>query len=271
MSTTQDEGTRGEYALDSGSALGVEQLGFLERLLDHQTTGVLAATGIGPGWRCLELGAGGGSIARWLAGRAGPAGSVLAVDLEIGNVDVPPEVQVRRHDLNDGMPGGGPFDLVHARTVLMHLRRREDILRGLVDLLAPGGWLVIGEYVGPQEHLLSAPSRADADLFHRVQDVAHNVVGRGAGVSYEWPREVAGHMTAAGLVDVETIEYVHTSAGGDTAALLSSNYVRQLAEPLLAAGLTVDELDGYHTLMRDPRFRAWFYPYVCARGRNATG
>lgn len=268
--STQAEGTRSEYALDSASDLGREQLGYLEQLLDRQTTGVLAATGVGPGWRCLELGAGSGSIARWLATRTGSSGQVLAVDIDTANLTVPPEVQVIRHNINNGVPPGGPFDLIHARLLLMHLHGREQILRRLVDVLAPGGWLVIGEYVGPQDRLLSAPDQATATIFHRVQHIAHNVVARAAGVSYEWPRQVAGHMAGAGLANVETVEYTHTTTGGGTAALLSSNYVRQLEEPLLEASLSVAEIRGYHALMRDPHFRAWFYPYVCTTGQKVA-
>ena len=33
-----------------------------------------------PGWRCLEAGAGRGSMAAWLAGRVGPGGQVVAIE-----------------------------------------------------------------------------------------------------------------------------------------------------------------------------------------------
>ena len=35
-----------------------------------------------PGWRCLEIGAGRGSMATWLAERVGPAGQVVATDID---------------------------------------------------------------------------------------------------------------------------------------------------------------------------------------------
>ena len=43
--------------------------------------------GLGPGWRCLEVGAGSGSVARWLAAKVGPEGSVLATDIDTRWVD----------------------------------------------------------------------------------------------------------------------------------------------------------------------------------------
>lgn len=52
-----------EYLLDTGTDLGREQLECLELLLDGHTTAALTAAGIGRGQRCLEIGAGTGSIA----------------------------------------------------------------------------------------------------------------------------------------------------------------------------------------------------------------
>ena len=38
--------------------------------------------GIALGWNCLEIGAGDGSVARWMAARVGPTGFVLATDID---------------------------------------------------------------------------------------------------------------------------------------------------------------------------------------------
>ena len=101
--------------------------------------------GVGPSWRCLEVGGGGGSVAAWLSERVGPDGYVLATDidprflvtLKLSNVEA------RKHDiLNDELPEGS-FDLVHARAVLEHLPARQEALRQLVTTLTPGGWLLV--------------------------------------------------------------------------------------------------------------------------------
>jgi len=55
-----------------------ERLAVLEALFDPATRRVLEESGLRRGWRCLD-GAGGGSIARFLADRGA---SVLAVDLD---------------------------------------------------------------------------------------------------------------------------------------------------------------------------------------------
>jgi len=257
-----------KYLLNTGSDLGRLQMDYLEQLLDPVTTACLGEIGVEPGWRCLDLGAGGGSITRWLAERAGPTGTVVSVDLDTGHLADGPGVEVHRHDINDGLPVDGPFQLIHTRLLLLHLPRRAEILKTLVDALAPGGWLVVGEFWYQPRRVLSAPSDADARLYERVQDIGHNTVARGAGVSFGWAHEVDSHMADAGLTNLHSLEHTRTTAGGTTACLLNRNYVDQLATPLLGAGITDAELARYRDLMLDPRFRAWFYQFVCTWGQK---
>ena len=54
----------------------------LEELADGRTRALLERAGIDRGWRCAEVGAGAGSVARWLGDRVGPTGSVLAIDVD---------------------------------------------------------------------------------------------------------------------------------------------------------------------------------------------
>lgn len=56
------------------------RLHMLERIFDAGTQRRLLATGLTSGWHCLEVGAGAGSIVRWLEQRVGPSGKVVALD-----------------------------------------------------------------------------------------------------------------------------------------------------------------------------------------------
>ncbi len=80
----------------------------LEGWFDPLTHRHLETIGIGVGWRCLEVGAGGGSIARWLAQRVGPSGSVVATDVDVRFLTgLPAMVEVRRHDVvSDALESG---------------------------------------------------------------------------------------------------------------------------------------------------------------------
>jgi hypothetical protein len=70
-----------EYMLQNAEPR--QRLGALEARLDPGTIQLLDALGNLEEWRCLEVGAGAGSIASWLAHRVGPRGHVLATDLDL--------------------------------------------------------------------------------------------------------------------------------------------------------------------------------------------
>lgn len=260
-----------EHIMDSVSDPGREQLQYLDALFDAPTTGFLESLGVRPGWRCLEVGTGSGSIARWLSEATGTTGEVVAVDVKTEQLELPRGIEVFRHDISDGLPVEGTFDLIHARLVLMHLVRREQIFKTLADALAPGGWLVLGEMSDRPQQVLSAPSEADADLVDRVVTTTLRATS-GARVSWDWAREVDGHMAAAGLADIQAMEYSPMISGGSIGALLYGSYARQMETLMVDAGLTEGELIRFRTLMRDPHFRAWpFMRMVLTAGRRPTG
>src|ERR1700758_2008586 len=62
-----------------------DRLSLLERLLDPISR--RRRDKVRPGWRCLEVGAGRGSMAVWLAEQVGPSGQVVANDLELTSLE----------------------------------------------------------------------------------------------------------------------------------------------------------------------------------------
>ena len=129
------------YRDDRKSAL--KRLQKLERVEDASTFTLLENLNILPGWKCLEMGAGAGSVALWLSNRVGVTGSVVATDLEIDLLSdlVARNISVIQHDLTvDELPQS-TFDLIHARHILIHTG--GDVMKHvlkLVKALKPGGW-----------------------------------------------------------------------------------------------------------------------------------
>jgi 2-polyprenyl-3-methyl-5-hydroxy-6-metoxy-1,4-benzoquinol methylase len=119
----------------------------LEAHLDPGTIRIMETLGISEGWRCLEVGAGGGSIASWLCGRVGPTGRVVATDIDTQFLESikMPNLEVRQHDIATEDPPGEGYDLVHARWVLAYLRDRPAMLRRLLGAVKQGGWLMVEE------------------------------------------------------------------------------------------------------------------------------
>jgi SAM-dependent methyltransferase len=258
--------TTTEYLLDSTTDLGAEQLDCLSELLDPASQQFISEVTALPGQRCLDIGSGNGSMARWIAERVRP-GEVTAVDLTDSYLRVPSDVTVRLADVNEQLPPG-LFDMIHTRLLLMHLSRRRQLVGELANALAPGGWLFIGDQVFSELRVVSAASEADAELFTSVIEATINQVGRPGGINYEWGRQIDAELTRAGLINVDSTEITSTGRGGSTAARLLSNYIRQVTGPLLALGLGEDELDRFHALTADPRLRFWFFSFICSRGQK---
>jgi len=100
------------------------------------------------GWRCLEVGAGRGSMAVWLAERVGETGHVVSTDIDLTYLNRLnlPNLEVRRHNILDDpldALGAGSFDLVCSRLMLFWLAGKQELaIRRMVECLRPGGWLV---------------------------------------------------------------------------------------------------------------------------------
>src|SRR5262249_48662916 len=124
-----------------------ERLALLERNFDPLSQRRLAALGIQPGWRCLEVGAGQGSIVRWLAAQVGPQGRVVATDINprfLTELQLP-NVEVRQHDIRTDPLEAGRYDLAHCRAVLAHMPDPQLVVGRMVEALRSGGWLLIDE------------------------------------------------------------------------------------------------------------------------------
>jgi ubiquinone/menaquinone biosynthesis C-methylase UbiE len=125
----------------------LNRLILLENIFDPTTIRHLEMIRVSEGWHCLEVGAGAGSVARWLSARVGPTGKVVATDIDIRflrQLSVP-DLEIRQHDIIKDDLETGQYHLVHCRAVLMHLPEPEKGLKRMANAVRPGGWLLIEE------------------------------------------------------------------------------------------------------------------------------
>jgi SAM-dependent methyltransferase len=184
-----------DYVLDQGFAEERARLGGIESLWDPGSQALLDELGIGEGWRCLEIGAGGGSLVGWMAGRGA---KVVAIDIDTRFIEslASDTIEVRRVDIRTDELPRDEFDLVHARLVLEHLAERRQILDRLAAALRPGGWLVIEDY----DWTAFGVEGTDRQL-ERVTEAILSFMQR-AGFEPHYGRHVVADMAAAGLTDV---------------------------------------------------------------------
>lgn len=101
--------------------------------------------GLGPGWHCLEVGGGGGTVARWLSAQVGADGRVVGTDIDTRFLEEirEPNFEAWKHDISiDDLPPG-EFDLVHTRWLLQHLADPEAAIQRMIAAVRPGGWLLV--------------------------------------------------------------------------------------------------------------------------------
>ncbi|MFF7354671.1 MULTISPECIES: methyltransferase [Streptomyces] len=254
------------YLLDNRQNEAAQRFGAFAALFDPTTFRHIEAFGIGPGWRCWEVGAGGTSVVSWLAEKVGPAGKVVATDIDTSRfaAGTRPPVEVRVHDVGVEEPPGEGFDLVHARLVLVHVRDRERALRSMIRALRPGGRLLV-EDADPALQPLICPDECGPEqkLANRLRQGFRTLLAeRGADLSYG--RKLPRLLREAGLHGVEADAFFPVTSPACTA--LEAATVRQIRDRLVMAGLATDEDIDQHLanveaggmdLLTAPMISAW--------------
>src|SRR5450759_5108976 len=203
-----DEG----YLLGHSAEPAGVRLEAISALFDPSTFRHVKRLGIRPAWRCWEVGAGSPTVPTWLADQVGPRGSVLATDIDLSRLAGPAgsPYDVRRHDVGSDEPPPGPFDLIHARLVLVHVPLRAQALLNLVRVLRPGGWLLV-EDADPRLQPLACPDEygPDQQLANALRHSFRQLLSeRGADLGYgrTLPRQLraAGPDVAQMALDLRT-------------------------------------------------------------------
>lgn len=228
-----------------------QRLGFLDQYRDPSTHRALERTGVGPGWRCLEVGAGSGSITQWLCQRVGPRGYVLAVDIDTRfHVEVAAHAEVRQLDVTRASLGEAEYDLVHARALLQHLHQRTQVLDAMIAALKPGGWLVV----------------EDSDFTSYLQQTLPEPFGTFSRATLEHARDTSGWDGACGrrllhwfqergLIECEASGSVSTMRGGTPSAEWYVSGLDRARQRFIESGpLTAELIDRAIAQAREPDF-----------------
>jgi SAM-dependent methyltransferase len=225
---------------------------------------VLSGIGISPGWVCLEVGAGSGSISRWLAEQTQPGGNVLSVDVDLRfHCDPIPGMEVRELDIiSDPLPTGS-FDLVHARAVLEHLVERDDVLDRLVTATKPGGWVVVED--GEWQAFLAQPL---PEPLAKISQLMHDGLQARTG----WDHLLGGRLlrmfAERGLVELDVVAEARPMRGGHDSISWWSFGIEHRGDRMVDAGVvTREELAQAIALVRSPDFIMMSPLSVSVRGR----
>jgi SAM-dependent methyltransferase len=241
-----------------------KRLAGIEAAADLISNDVLARLGIGPGWRCAEVGAGGGSLAQWLADRVGDTGQVVATDLDLGYLKAveAPNLQVLQHDLTVDDRPGEPFDLVHTRLVIEHLPDPVGAVQRLAGWVRPGGWLVVEAGDWSTRYEITSSEVFDAVL------VAVQKFLASAGFAPMFGRRLPVLFRDHGLVDVGCEARNRMLRGGTPEMEFFTLTIERARTAMVAAGLISDDnVAAALTLCADSSFAVMSPALVSTWGR----
>lgn len=271
MTTTPQTPPRYVFADDRTRGAGQHGalVGDLAAMLDPFTTRRLDQAPIPSAARCLEVGAGAGSIAGWLADRVDGAGEVVATDIDPSHVRSHRRVRTVLHNIaTDPLEPLGRFDLIHARLVLGHLANRHDVLAKLAGALNPGGVLAVEEFTASWDRCVMQAPDPDAHRLFGEYHAALLTVLRASGVDVGWGQRLHGAMCQAGLTDVDTELWARAWHGGEPGCELPYHASGQLWPRLVEAGMSEPDLDRLRELLRDPRLVIYGNLAVSTIGRR---
>ena len=254
--TTEPTGVAGYFAADAEAADELARLRLIEAECDRHTFRYLDGRGVGAGWRCLEIGAGAGSVVRWLSERVGTEGRVVAVDLDprfLGDL-YEPNVEVRRCDITRDELELGFYDLVHCRCLLMHLGDPANVLGRMTAALRPGGWLVAEE---PDYDIAEAIDRAHplAELFNSCCRKLIDWSSAAGLFDMRFGKVLPVYMKALGLVDMGNEGIARIFHGGDPFSRMWIKSWERFDDAMVAQGvLTEAQAADLRRAYEDPTF-----------------
>jgi SAM-dependent methyltransferase len=258
------------FATDSPDIFERERLALLSQMADPITIRRLTHLAVGLGWRCLDVGAGDGSVARWLARRVGPVGRVVATDLNprfLAGHGLP-NLEVRRHNLLEDELELAHYDLVHCRCVLQHLPDSWRGFQRLVDAVRPGGWLLVEEIDAGSYGAVDRGQPGAAEFDRRTPALLAALQTKGP-IDPDFGRRLPTLVDTCGVQESGHDGVTLTGRGGGPMARFAQMTNRLLRERFVAAGmLTAADFDELDRAYDDPSF--WFvgFTFFGAWGRR---
>ena len=259
------------YTFDNSGAQATTRFSALADIFDPGTIRHLIEMGVSSGWHCLEIGAGGGSIATWLCDRVGGNGRVLATDIDTRFLEAlnRSNLEVSQHDIaSDALPRA-KFDLVHFRLVLGHLPNRDEVLGRLVTALRPGGWILAEEF--DSWSLRPDRSISEAETFLKAFEAMQAVMGRHRFDGF-YGRRLVARLRAHDLAEISAEGRVFMYQGGTSGADLTRASISQTRDEMIDAGaISATEIERDLLQLDKPDFMMPSPIMWAVRGRRPAG
>jgi SAM-dependent methyltransferase len=244
------------YAADEQYKEELARLRLQETYFDPQSFRRFETIGVGKGWNCLEVGAGTGSVAEWLAKRVGPNGKVVATDinprfmqdLKVSNIEI------RRHDILKDEMEKNKYDLVHCRAVLVHLSEPEKALKRMVEAARPGAWILVEEPDYGSVLSTDITDSASAPFVATIK-ASFAAMRKSRIMDPYFGRRLLPMVEQLGLIYISQDGWTRIAHGGDAPAKVNARNLQIMSKKLIESGaITQEQFDIAIRLLNDPAF-----------------
>jgi ubiquinone/menaquinone biosynthesis C-methylase UbiE len=212
----------------------------LALLYDANSERYVRSLGIREGWKCMEIGGGGGTFARRISSMVGGQGKVVVTDLDtrflessLGDLK---NVEVLRNDVvKDPLPQES-FDLVYSRLVLEHLPARDVAISKMISSLKKGGWLLLEDFDDRAAGEITVGEPATVEVWQKFRSVLLEIFTR-HGKQLEFGARLPEIFYKAGLVDIGMETNQTLWRGDDLGGIMMKANFEQLQKKIISLGL----------------------------------
>ena len=195
------------------------QLGLRNDVYRRPLATALERLGLSEGWRCVDVGAGGGDVTVALAELVGMKGRIYAVDSdprtrdEVARAAAAHAQVIALTQAGEELQLPEAVDLAFCRFLLMHVHDPLAVLRRMAGVARPGGWVVAQEPITSAGRVGGEPLSMPGARHPDVGALLPSLV-REAGLQFvdAWAEAPAGSGTGpvrdylTGLTGVDPLE-----------------------------------------------------------------